>query len=129
VTRFFAVGKYEKWLNLWKDVDSVTACARGKFTSLWNDGRMLQRTQTSGRISAVTCVEVEGTDRRIWHNRPRISTDDNESDINMSQCKRIMARGQTDKLRGLSPQTKYTDRVTAAYRRSWCQLLQIENAT
>jgi hypothetical protein len=33
------------------------------------------------------------------------------------------------KLRGLSPQANYTDRATAACRRSWCQLLLIEGAT
>jgi hypothetical protein len=30
------------------------------------------------------------------------------------------------KLRGLSPQANYTDRATAACRRSYCQLLRIE---
>jgi hypothetical protein len=33
------------------------------------------------------------------------------------------------KLHGLSPQANYTDRVTAACRRSDCQLVQIEDAT
>jgi hypothetical protein len=33
------------------------------------------------------------------------------------------------KLRGLSPRTNYTDRATAACRRSDCQLLRIEGAT
>jgi hypothetical protein len=33
------------------------------------------------------------------------------------------------KLHGLSPQANYTDRVTAACRRSDCQLLRIEGAT
>jgi hypothetical protein len=32
-------------------------------------------------------------------------------------------------LRGLSPQANYTDRTTAAYQRSWCQILRIEGAT
>jgi hypothetical protein len=32
-------------------------------------------------------------------------------------------------LRGLSPQANYTDRATAACRRSYCQLLRIEGAT
>jgi hypothetical protein len=32
-------------------------------------------------------------------------------------------------LHGLSPQANYTDRATAACRRSECQLLQIEGAT
>jgi hypothetical protein len=32
-------------------------------------------------------------------------------------------------VRGLSPQTNYTDRATAACRRSYCQLLLIEGAT
>jgi hypothetical protein len=30
------------------------------------------------------------------------------------------------KLRGISQQANYTDRVTAACQGSWCQLLQIE---
>jgi hypothetical protein len=30
------------------------------------------------------------------------------------------------KLRGFSPQANYTDRATAAFRRSWCQLLRLE---
>jgi hypothetical protein len=33
------------------------------------------------------------------------------------------------KLHGLSPQANYTDRATAACRRSECQLLRIEGAT
>jgi hypothetical protein len=33
------------------------------------------------------------------------------------------------KLHGLSPQANYTDRATAACRRSNCQLLRIESAT
>jgi hypothetical protein len=33
------------------------------------------------------------------------------------------------KLRGLSPRANYTDRATAACRRSDCQLLRIEGAT
>jgi hypothetical protein len=33
------------------------------------------------------------------------------------------------KLHGLSPRANYTDRVTAASRRSDCQLLRIEGAT
>jgi hypothetical protein len=32
-------------------------------------------------------------------------------------------------LRGLSPRANYTDRATAACRRSYCQLLRIEGAT
>jgi hypothetical protein len=31
-------------------------------------------------------------------------------------------------LRGLNPQANYTDRATAACRRSYCQLLRIEGA-
>jgi hypothetical protein len=34
-----------------------------------------------------------------------------------------------NKLHGLSPQANYTDRVTAACRRSDCQLLRLEGAT
>jgi hypothetical protein len=33
------------------------------------------------------------------------------------------------KLHGLSPRANYTDRATAACRRSHCQLLRIEGAT
>jgi hypothetical protein len=36
---------------------------------------------------------------------------------------------QKKKLHGLSPQANYTDRATAACRRSDCQLLRIEGAT
>jgi hypothetical protein len=36
---------------------------------------------------------------------------------------------QTNKLHGLSSQANYTDRATAACRRSDCQLLRIEGAT
>jgi hypothetical protein len=32
-----------------------------------------------------------------------------------------------NKLRGLSLHANYTDRATAACRRSWCQLLRIED--
>jgi hypothetical protein len=35
----------------------------------------------------------------------------------------------TNKLHGLSPRAKYTDRVTAACRRNDCQLLRIKGAT
>jgi hypothetical protein len=35
----------------------------------------------------------------------------------------------TNKLHGLSPRANYTDRATAACRRSDCQLLRIEDAT
>jgi hypothetical protein len=35
----------------------------------------------------------------------------------------------TDKLHGLSPRANYTDRATAACRRSDCQLLRIKGAT
>jgi hypothetical protein len=37
--------------------------------------------------------------------------------------------GYTNKLHGLSPRANYTDRATAACRRSDCQLLRIEGAT
>jgi hypothetical protein len=43
---------------------------------------------------------------------------DNAAYVNV---KRDLSK-QTNKLRGLSPQANYTDRATAAYRRSWCQL-------
>jgi hypothetical protein len=36
---------------------------------------------------------------------------------------------KTNKLHGLSPRANYTDRATAAYRRSDCQLVPIEGAT
>jgi hypothetical protein len=36
---------------------------------------------------------------------------------------------QTNKLHGLSPRVNYTDRATAASRRSVCQLLRIKGAT
>jgi hypothetical protein len=36
---------------------------------------------------------------------------------------------KTNKLHGLSPRANYTDRVTAACRRSDCQLLRIKGAT
>jgi hypothetical protein len=35
---------------------------------------------------------------------------------------------KTNKLHGLSPRANYTDRATAACRRSGCQLLRIEGA-
>jgi hypothetical protein len=49
-------------------------------------------------------------------------------------CRQLPKQRQKEKqltylLRGLSPQAKYTDRATAACRRSWCQLLRIEGAT
>jgi hypothetical protein len=41
--------------------------------------------------------------------------------------KRVRGRSkQTNKLHGLSPQANYTDQATAAYWKSWCQLLQIQ---
>jgi hypothetical protein len=36
---------------------------------------------------------------------------------------------KTNKLHGLSPRANYTDRATAACRRSDCQLLRIKGAT
>jgi hypothetical protein len=41
----------------------------------------------------------------------------------------LLANKQTNKLHGLSPRANYTDRATAACRRSDCQLLRIESAT
>jgi hypothetical protein len=41
----------------------------------------------------------------------------------------IYQKQQTNKLRGLSPRANYTDRETAACRRSYCQLLRMEGAT
>jgi hypothetical protein len=41
----------------------------------------------------------------------------------------IKVKGQKKKLHGLSPRANYTDRATAACRRSDCQLLRIEGAT
>jgi hypothetical protein len=41
----------------------------------------------------------------------------------------LQDKQQTSKLRGLSPRANYTDRATAACRRSDCQLLRIEGDT
>jgi hypothetical protein len=41
----------------------------------------------------------------------------------------ILVRRNKKKLRGLSPRENYTDRATAASRRSDCQLLRIKDAT
>jgi hypothetical protein len=45
------------------------------------------------------------------------------------QTKMCHTPKQTNKLRGLSPRANYTDRATAASRRSDCQLLRIKDAT
>jgi hypothetical protein len=37
-----------------------------------------------------------------------------------------MREKKRTKLRGRSPQANYTNRATAAYRRSWCQPLRVE---
>jgi hypothetical protein len=38
----------------------------------------------------------------------------------------VAVTSRTDReLRGLSPRANYTDRATAACRRSWCQLLRL----
>jgi hypothetical protein len=41
----------------------------------------------------------------------------------------IVKKTKKKKLHGLSPRANYTDRATAACRRSDCQLLRIEAAT
>jgi hypothetical protein len=41
----------------------------------------------------------------------------------------MSTRNVQNKLRGLSPQANYTDRATAACRRSYYQLLRIEGVT
>jgi hypothetical protein len=45
------------------------------------------------------------------------------------QCQSRQGKLKLFKLHGLSPRANYTDRATAACRRSSCQLLQIEGAT
>jgi hypothetical protein len=40
----------------------------------------------------------------------------------------LNAQAKNTKLRGLSPRAKYSDRATAACRRSYYQLLRIEGA-
>jgi anaerobic selenocysteine-containing dehydrogenase len=42
---------------------------------------------------------------------------------------RSQLKKKKNKLHGLSPRANYTDRATAAYRRSDCQLVRIEGAT
>jgi hypothetical protein len=44
-------------------------------------------------------------------------------------CDMFLIHSKTNKLHGLSPRANYTDRATAACRRSECQLLQIKGAT
>jgi hypothetical protein len=44
-------------------------------------------------------------------------------------AKEQIAFPKTPKLHGLSPRANYTDRATAACRRSDCQLVRIEGAT
>jgi hypothetical protein len=41
----------------------------------------------------------------------------------------VCSMGEIKKLHGLSPRANYTDRATAACRRSDCQLLRIKGAT
>jgi hypothetical protein len=43
--------------------------------------------------------------------------------------KTVQNRNKTNKLHGLSHRANYTDRATAASRRSDCQLLRIKGAT
>jgi hypothetical protein len=45
------------------------------------------------------------------------------------KCDRLHRQIEKKKLHGLSPRANYTDRATAACRRSDCQLLRIEGAT
>jgi hypothetical protein len=47
---------------------------------------------------------------------------------NIKRKRKILSFHKT-KLHGLSPQATYTDRATAACRRSDCQLLRIQGAT
>jgi hypothetical protein len=42
---------------------------------------------------------------------------------------RVLSKNVKKKLHGLSPRANYTDRATAACRRSDCQLVRIEGAT
>jgi hypothetical protein len=52
--------------------------------------------------------------------------------INSACCNEMLTdrlKTKQNKLHGLSPRANYTDRATAACRRSNCQLLRIEGAT
>jgi hypothetical protein len=49
--------------------------------------------------------------------------------VRSKAVKSMSLRNKETKLHGLSSQANYADRVTAACRRSDCQLLQIEGAT
>jgi hypothetical protein len=42
---------------------------------------------------------------------------------------RLTSKQKKNKLHGLSPRANYTDRATAACRRSDCQILRIKGAT
>jgi hypothetical protein len=55
--------------------------------------------------------------------------DGTEKEQQDSQRDMSGADNKPNKLRGLSPRANYTDRATAACRRSDCQLLRIEGAT
>jgi hypothetical protein len=51
----------------------------------------------------------------------------NESLVNLSVDGKLILKLNLAKLRGFSPQAKYTDLATTACRRSLCQLLRTES--
>jgi hypothetical protein len=72
--------------------------------------------------SSETSVDLRTTRRYI----PR---DGNIHHYRYGNLKSYIRIKQTNKLHGLCPRANYTDRATAACRRSDCQLLRIKGAT
>jgi hypothetical protein len=71
---------------------------------------------------------IRGGIREKTSRLPCIEHKENYSLLNIGFDTSTVNSDAKKKLRGLSPRTNYTDIATAAYRRSWCQLLWIEGA-
>jgi hypothetical protein len=82
---------------------------------------LVQRCLQLQSIRKIEAVGISKMPIRKYHTVRRHVAED----LNL----RLLKKKQTNKLHGLSPRTNYTDRATAACRRSDCQLLQIEGAT
>jgi hypothetical protein len=92
------------------------------------DFSLLHSVQTSsGTHPASYSLGIRPPGREVDHSPPSGAEVKNSGVI--LQLPPISSRHKKNKLHGLSPRANYTDRETAASRRSACQLLRIKGET
>jgi hypothetical protein len=101
--------------------------AEAFLSTLWADTRDI--TSASEAWQQIIGTTKTGTFTR--HSRPGIEYSLGSQIEGISKYQQLKEKSavQKTKLHGLSPRANYTDRATAACRRSDCQLLRIEGAT